>query len=167
MDELVTDNVIKRTLDCDNLRFVEGKTNKHSEIALAISKDDSNKKRSIHAIDYDDNHAVFKTLNDEDHHSPKGVFEKHNYFDRLFPSMSYQKPGYDLYGSTTLVLVIILVFVLNFYESYNVNPEQFKFFQGKTSLYNTQMAITLVVIVTIIIIERYASRSDTKAKKRG
>lgn len=77
--------------------------------------------------------------------------------------MGIQKPGYDLYGSTTLVLVIILIFIMNFFEDYNVDPEQFKFFRGKSSLFKTQMAITLVLVIAIIIIERYASRSDSKA----
>lgn len=51
--------------------------------------------------------------------------------------MGIQKPGYDLYGSTTLVLVIILIFIMNFYEDFNVNPEQFEFFKGKSSLFRT------------------------------
>lgn len=50
------------------------------------------------------------------------MFENSNYIDGLFPSLKIQKPGYDLYGATTLVLFLILLFIFMFYERYTNDP---------------------------------------------
>ena len=40
-----------------------------------------------------------------------GIFEKSRYMENLFPSLKIQKPGYDLYGSTTCVLAILALYI--------------------------------------------------------
>lgn len=60
----------------------------------------------------------FDAIHDRIVNNP-GFFEKHDYFDRIFPSLKVQKPGYDLYGSTTLVLGIIGAYIFWNYEKYS------------------------------------------------
>lgn len=54
-------------------------------------------------------------------HPVQGIFEKKSYFDKIFPSLLIQKPGYDLYGSTTLFNFIIALFIFSFWSSISVN----------------------------------------------
>jgi len=48
-------------------------------------------------------------------------FEKSSYIKSIFPSLKIMKPGYDLYGTTTLVLAILAVFVLYGFDSVMVS----------------------------------------------
>jgi hypothetical protein len=89
-----------------------------------------------------------------------GMFENSPYMENLFPSLKIQKPGYDLYGSTTSTLAVIALFIFFRFSSFTVDPGSFV--QGQSSIFKGDMAITLVVVIMIIIIERLASRTDTK-----
>ena len=91
-----------------------------------------------------------------------GIFERNNYFDRIFPSLKVQKPGYDLYGSTTTILAIIGAYIFIFFNSYTFSQAKFDFSKGQSVLFLFEMAIMVLLIISIIIIERYANRSDTK-----
>lgn len=92
-----------------------------------------------------------------------GIFESSNYMDGLFPSLKIQKPGYDLYGTTTLVLFLILLFIFLFYERYTNDPQVFVFMHGQSAIFKGEMGIMLTLISGIIIVERLANRTDTKA----
>lgn len=59
-----------------------------------------------------------------------GIFDKSKYFDKIFPGMKIQKPGYDLYGISTLIWVMIIIYVFVFFKNYTVNPEIFEFVNG-------------------------------------
>ena len=59
-----------------------------------------------------------------------GLFEKNPYFDRIFPGLRIQKPGYDLYGSTTLMLFLLVVYVFVAFKNFTVDPEIFAFYKG-------------------------------------
>lgn len=37
---------------------------------------------------------------------------------------------------------------------------------GQTSIFNGEMALVILGLIFVILIERYASRTDTKAKKQ-
>jgi hypothetical protein len=89
-----------------------------------------------------------------------GIFENSPYMGNLFPSLKIQKPGYDLYGSTTSTLAIIALYVFSRFSKFTVDPGSFV--QGESAIFKGDMAITLVVVIIIIIIERLASRTDTK-----
>jgi hypothetical protein len=52
------------------------------------------------------------------------------YFEKIFPSLKIQKPGYDLYGTTTVILSLIALYIFLFYKNYTVDPNVFKFIQG-------------------------------------
>jgi len=59
-----------------------------------------------------------------------GLFEKSKYFKQLFPSMKIQKPGYDLYGSSTISLFVLAIYVFICYKHITVDPKMFKFMAG-------------------------------------
>jgi hypothetical protein len=44
------------------------------------------------------------------------IFEQNEYFSRLFPGITFQKPGYDLYGTTTMFLFILAIYVFLFFD---------------------------------------------------
>jgi hypothetical protein len=90
-------------------------------------------------------------------------FEKSDYFDRVFPSQKIQKPGYDLYGSTTTCLGIIAIFVFMKYGDLSV--DQSKYLDNKknsSNIFKGDMASCLLIVIFTIILERYVSRTDTK-----
>lgn len=60
----------------------------------------------------------FEARDDRELNNP-GMFEKSEYFDRIFPSLKIQKPGYDLYGTTTSILGLIGVFIFMYFGSYS------------------------------------------------
>ena len=60
----------------------------------------------------------FESLDDRILNRP-GIFERTEYFERIFPSVKIQKPGYDLYGTTTSVLGIIFVFIFMYFSQYS------------------------------------------------
>lgn len=59
-----------------------------------------------------------------------GMFEHSKYFDRLFPSLKIQKPGYDLYGTTTSILGIMGVYIFMYFESFSFTQNFFDFAHG-------------------------------------
>lgn len=96
----------------------------------------------------------------------KTYFEDSQYFDRLFPVLRIQKPGIDYYGMTTLTLAILGIFVFfNFEKLYVSQQDLLESAKSNTGLFNGAMAISLIVIVFITILERYISRTDTKASE--
>lgn len=100
------------------------------------------------------------SIDDRELNNP-GWFERRSYFDRLFPSLKVQKPGYDLYGLTTTILGIIIIYIFLFYDDYNFSQMKFEF-GSQSVLFPFAMAKELILMFAIIIIERYANRSDTK-----
>ena len=70
----------------------------------------------------------FDSIDDRELNNP-GMFERREYFDRLFPSLKVQKPGYDLYGLTTTICGVLAVYIFMYYSSYNYS--QLKFEYGK------------------------------------
>jgi hypothetical protein len=73
-----------------------------------------------------------------------------------------QKPGYDLYGTTTSILGMIGTYTFMYYESYSYSQTSFDFYKGNSVLFPGAMAVAVLEILFIIIVERYANRSDTK-----
>jgi len=68
-----------------------------------------------------------------------------------------------MYGATTLVLFIILIYTLLYFSSYSYDPNDFPFMTGKSNLFRMDMALTLFSVLTLVFVERYCSRCDTKA----
>lgn len=57
------------------------------------------------------------------------------------------------------------MYVFTNFQHITVDSNIFKFMAGQTSIFNGDMALVILAIIMIILIERYASRTDTKAKK--
>ena len=78
--------------------------------------------------------------------------------------MKIQKPGYDLYGSSTVFLTILALYVFIGYSSISVDQATLlDSVKSSNNIFKGEMAISLIVVIIIIIIERYVNRSDTKA----
>ena len=82
----------------------------------------------------------------------------------IFPSLKIQKPGFDLYGSTTTVLMLMVLYVAVTFKYYTVDPKSFV--GGKSDIFNWDIALTMVIIIFITIFERIASRTDTKKSSK-
>lgn len=122
----------------------------------------------ISAGDFEDD-LENKIDNVKDKDKPKpGFFENIKYFDRLFPNLKIQKPGFDLYASTTFFLGILAVYVFMFFDKLTVNETEFlKGAQETNNIFKGEMSICLILIISIIILERYINRSDTKAEQKS
>lgn len=163
---------MQKSLETDNLKYYEGMRKKNQPEFMTVEQFETEfmKKENwggldagMYEQDFDEKFAEI----DKRQLPTLGWFEKNNYFDSIFPSLRIQKPGYDLYGCITMVLVMIAIFVFNFFTEFNVDPNIFKFMAGKSALFKTDMALTLLVIVMIIVLERYANRTDTKAAEES
>jgi hypothetical protein len=167
---LVEQNRLKKGLETDSLFFMEGhKTQYDVEIfeSEALTRDlqvvEQSRPQSSGDFDAD---ADDKIQRIEQKDLPeKTYFEKWPYFDRLFPGLRIQKPGTDYYGSTTLLLSILAIFVLLYFEQLYVSQsdllESANF--NNSGIFNGAMAVCLLSIVFLIFLERYISRTDTKA----
>mmetsp|Transcript_21579 Transcript_21579/g.33227 ORF Transcript_21579/g.33227 Transcript_21579/m.33227 type:complete len:988 (-) Transcript_21579:2058-5021(-) len=167
-DVLVKENVLGKTLENDNLIYMEGmrRTQQPDFMSREEFQQEFEKPENWDTLSAGDFEEEFDRRFDEidERQKPKlGMFEKSSYFEKIFPGLKIQKPGYDLYGSTTVVLALIAVYVFVFFKNFTVDPSVFKFIQGQSSIFKGDMAVTLLVLIIIIIIERYANRTDTKA----
>ena len=95
-----------------------------------------------------------------------GLFERIKYFDKVFPALKIQKPGYDLYASTTIFLGILLLYVFAFYGQMSVSQADYLTKEPAAGLFNFHMIVLMLVIITVMFVERYANRMDTKAAKK-
>ena len=78
--------------------------------------------------------------------------------------MNIQKPGQDFYGSTTGFLALLVIYVFSFWKVITVDQtELLDAAKGNSNLFKGDMAIMVLIVLTIMIIERYVNRCDTKA----
>jgi hypothetical protein len=165
-DKMVEDNVLQKSLENDNLIVVEGFYDTAPEIFTAeqIQLELAEEERALSSGDFDDDlDAKTKIISDKN--LPKqGFFENNDYFDSVFPSLKIQKPGYDLYGSSTVFLTILALYVFIGYSSISVDQASLlDSVKSSNNIFKGEMAVSLIVVIIIIIIERYVNRSDTKA----
>ena len=86
------------------------------------------------------------------------------YFQKLFPSLRIQKPGVDYYGSTTLLLAFICIYIFKSWGQVSVdNSVLLESYGENNNLFKGDMTIMLISFITIMIAERFVSRADTKA----
>jgi len=69
-----------------------------------------------------------------------------------------------LYGSSTIILSLTALYVFIFYNHITVDNSVFSYLKGQSSIFGGEMAMVILFIITIIILERYTNRSDTKAE---
>jgi hypothetical protein len=164
-DRLVTNNVIQKSLESDSLIYVEGARLEYQpEFVSAEQMDiDMNQQENWDSwSNCDFPEQKERRIEEQEKRTAPlpGFFEKSAYIDSIFPSLKIQKPGRDFYGSTTSVLLITVGYVAANFQSYTVDPKAFV--GGETNIFNSEMALTLVVLIFITMIERIASRTDTK-----
>jgi hypothetical protein len=165
-DKMVKDNVLQKSLENDNLIVVEGCHDSapdwftKDQLELEVAQIEKAISNGDFEQDLDDKIEMIQKKN-----VPKlGFFEKRQYFESVFPSLKIQKPGYDLYGSSTVFLTILAVYVFVGYSSISVDQASLlDSVKSSNNIFKGEMAVTLIIVIIIIIIERYVSRSDTKA----
>jgi len=120
----------------------------------------------LSACDYEGEFAdKFDIINER--RKPKtGIFESSPYFEKLFPSHKIQKPGTDYYGRTTLFLAILALYVFSYYGQMAVDQDNY-LDNSNNNIFKGDMVICLIVVIAVIIIERYVSRSDTKSVNKN
>ena len=94
-----------------------------------------------------------------------GMFERHPYLKRIFPASIEQKPGVDYYGTTTMMLFIIAIYVCNNFDKLFVTPEDL--LQGakdSNNIFSGKLSLILLFISIVIVIERFISRADVKVR---
>lgn len=166
-DDYIREGVIQKTLEADTLIFVEGSRPKSQPGFLTRHqfKIEEAKEENWDAFSGGDFKTEFDDKFDQKHDrvvNNPGFFERHEYFDRIFPTLKVQKPGYDLYGSTTTILGIIAFYVFWNYERYSFSQMTFDFAAGQSVIFVGEMALTVIFVLVLIVVERYANRSDTK-----
>lgn len=166
-DSLIRENVVQKTLERDSLIYVEGERdnlqpNFITQYEFNIEKAKRENWENQSSGDYKEDFAEkFESIEDRVLNHP-GWFERNPYFERIFPSLNIQKPGYDLYGTTTSILGFIGIYIFMYYESYSFSQMKFDFAAGQSVVFPGEMAVTVLFIIMVIIVERYANRSDTK-----
>jgi len=171
LDRLVQEDVIQKALDNDNLIYVEGHRAEDQPefITKKEFEEELEKKENWDTISAGDFQAEFDEMFEEidRRQKPKlGFFEQKEYFDKIFPSLKIQKPGYDLYGTSTIDLSLMALFVFFCYDQITVDKNIFKFMAKQSAIFGGEMALVILTIITIIILERYTNRSDTKAETK-
>lgn len=79
----------------------------------------------------------------------------------IFPSAQIQKPGYDYYGFTTLVLAILALFVLYGFDKINTQKKDILGAAGQSSdIFTTDTSLALFFNMLLIIAERYINRAN-------
>lgn len=135
LDRMVQNNILKKGLESDNLVVVEGCRREFQPEFLNAEefddiKDEPENWEAISAGDLEeeiDNKTLFLSHRGK----PKnGFFENSKYFNQIFPSLKIQKPGYDLYGSSTIALSVLTIYVVTCYQHITVDPKMFKFMTG-------------------------------------
>lgn len=170
-DALVRENVLQKSLESDNLLIVEGmpRKDKPEFIDQATLDEDYSNARAVDCVSAGDFEGELCDKLDqiEERSQPKlGLFEKQRYFDKLFPAFTIQKPGYDLYGTTTIFLAILALYVFIFYGKLSVDQANYLQNSAGNNIFKGDMVICLLIVITVIIIERYVNRSDTKAVEK-
>lgn len=139
-DEYIRENVVQKTLEADSLTFVEGMRPKSQpnfltrhQFKIEVAKKEN--WDNFSAGDFkEDFSEKFEAQGDRVLNHP-GWFEKKDYFERIFPSLKVQKPGYDLYGTTTSILGIIALYVIMYYDQYTFSQGSFDFSKGQQVLF--------------------------------
>ena len=102
LDRLIGDKCLLKSLETDNLIFMEGRrsTEQPDFITAEEFQEEVEKKENWDVISAGDYQEEFDEMFDEieNRTRPKlDSFDTSKYFERIFPSLRIQKPGYDLY----------------------------------------------------------------------
>ena len=115
-DVLVSRNCLQKSLESDNFIYIEGsRAEQQPEFITAEEFDDIKDQQAnwdtISAGDCDVQLEKNLDIIENRGSIKPGIFERTKYFEQIFPSLKIQKPGYDLYGTSTAILGITCIFV--------------------------------------------------------
>jgi hypothetical protein len=92
-----------------------------------------------------------------------GLFDTNKYFEKLYPPIKIQKPGFDLYASTNIFLFILVIYTFMFFGQFTVDQSNYLENSDNTSqIFEGSMVIMLLSFIMLIILERVLNRTDTK-----
>lgn len=134
-DAYVRDGVIQKTLEKDSLIYVEGHRPWKQPIFMTrhefkVEHAKPENFENFSAGDYKEGFKHQFDILDNRELNQDGWFEKSAYFDRIFPSLKIQKPGYDLYGTTTFILGLMVGYIFIYFEEYSFTQNFFDFAKG-------------------------------------
>tara|TARA_B110000285_G_scaffold224371_1_gene281126 strand:+ start:116 stop:607 length:492 start_codon:yes stop_codon:yes gene_type:complete len=92
-----------------------------------------------------------------------GIFEKSKYFNKLFPDLKIQKPGYDLYGSTNIFLTIVIIFVFACFDEFNTSEKMVIPGKETGNTFSNGLIFLVLFVIICMLLERFANRTATKA----
>jgi hypothetical protein len=168
---MIAAKTLKKSLESDYVIYVEGTSTIHADHEF-LTRDELEDQIRAELETYDYSACDFK----EEYHRKNGLieykqsphlgaFERWDYFKRIFPSENLQKPGYDLYASTNVVLFILLFFVFSYFGKIAVDIDML--FRGNSNIFRGNMVVCLLSLIFLIILERYMNRSNTFEKKQS
>lgn len=123
-DYWIRHHVIQKTLERDSLIFMEGMRDKDQPKFMSVrefkeEKANRDQWENFSSGDFKEDFVdKFESKDDRELNNP-GIFERNHYFERIFPGLNIQKPGYDLYGTTTSILGLIALYICMNYERYS------------------------------------------------
>ena len=130
LDRKVKSKLIKKGLENDTLYYIEGaKQNNNPEFINEEKFEQeliriNTKERALSSGDFKlEVEAIQDLLDHKNEETKIGMFERNPYLKRIFPASIEQKPGVDYYGTTTLMLFIIAIYVCNKFDKLFVTPE--------------------------------------------
>lgn len=76
-----------------------------------------------------------------------------------------QKPGKDFYGSSTGIVMLMIVYVFMYFDSMFVTTaDVLPGSSGSNNIFSGNLSLILLFLSIVIILERYISRADVKVK---
>ena len=163
-DNMVQEKCLSKNLENDSLIYMEGRPYANPKFISVTDKHEAEQDETLSAADFEEDlNRKEKIIERKDNDPNLGLFESSPYFLQIFPSILIQKPGYDLYGATTIFMFILCIFIFSFYSEISVNKANLMPSKADNSdIFNGTMILNLLFVVLIMIIERYANRTDTK-----
>lgn len=169
--EMIVAKTLKKSLESDNIIYVEGTSTIHNDPEFFTRDElETQTREELEAYNYSacDFKEEYHRKNGYIEHkiSPEqGPFERWLYFQRIFPGENLQKPGYDLYASTNVVLFTLLFFIASYFGKIAVDIDML--FHKASNIFRGSMVICLLALIFLIILERYMNRSNTFERKEN
>lgn len=122
----INTNQLVKVLDDDVLIFTEGSKQENNPDFITKEETDEDYQNLIQAenMSCGDNEIDFANKSNimfERKKPTMGLFERLPYFNKIFPPLKIQKPGFDIYGITNIFLFVIVIFVFAFFKDFNVS----------------------------------------------
>lgn len=118
---MIAAKTLKKSLESDYVIYVEGTSRVHDDHEFLTQDEVEEQTREeletydYSAIDFKEEYLRKNGLIEYKNSPPLGPFERWHYFKRIFPSENLQKPGYDLYASTNIVLFVLVFFIFCYF----------------------------------------------------